>query len=48
MIQNGDFIGASLCGIKFIGVEYGFGFSPKTKYEFETINNPIELLNYIL
>ena len=44
---KGDFIGASLCGINFIGVEYGFGFSPEQKYEFETINEPLELLNYI-
>lgn len=36
---NGDYIGASECGMDFIGVTYGFGFKEGVEYPFITVDS---------
>ena len=33
-----DYEGAKAAGVDFVGVTYGFGFTPDEKYEFETVD----------
>lgn len=46
--SENDVIGACKAGVRFIGVTYGFGFVQNKKYDFETKNSVIDLLNYIV
>lgn len=45
--SNNDWLGSQKAGVNFIGVTYGFGFKEEEKYEFTTINNPMELINLL-
>jgi len=42
-----DYIGAVGAGIDFLGVTYGYGFNRKSSYCFNTVNAPIEIIDYI-
>lgn len=42
-----DYQGALEAGTDFIGVLYGFGFKREESYLFKTVNNPIDLLNFL-
>lgn len=45
--SNNDLKGAEEAGVKFIGVTYGFGFTPDENYSFDTVNKAIEILKYL-
>ena len=45
--SNNDSKGAEEAGVKFIGVTYGFGFTPNENYKFDTANNVDEILKYL-
>ena len=43
--SNNDWHGSQQAGVNFIGVTYGFGFKKEEKYEFTTIDKPMELID---
>lgn len=45
--SNNDSKGAEEAGVKFIGVTYGFGFTPDENYSFDTANKVVEILKYL-
>ena len=45
--STSDLIGATHSSVNFIGVTYGFGFKPNRKYNFTTVNDPIEILKVL-
>lgn len=46
--SNNDYIGSQQSGVDFIGVTYGFGFTPGEKYDFKTANTCAELLQRLI
>lgn len=44
---DNDAKGAEEAGVKFVGVTYGFGFTPNESYKFDTANRVIDILRYI-
>lgn len=45
--STNDFKGAEEAGVKFVGVTYGFGFTPNETYKFDTANTVVEILKYL-